>query len=327
MKKFLKIVGIILLILIFTGGMYLFSIKDKINLTVNILRKYSEFINENNIDTKNIVAIELESDKDYKEVQYKNTHGVPLTLDIYEAKKTLKNGSPVLLYVHGGSWVYGTKEIPNVISPLLDAFREEGFVIISTSYELMRGEENFNKQISDIKDTIRWIYKNKEEYNFNTDKIGVIGASSGAHLSLIATYSNEDEFIDDEDLKNYPSNIKFLVDFFGPTDLNTLDMNNVTWDLQQVIDSLGNNKEEIFNKYSAINYVDSNEPNTLIVHSKKDSLVPYSNAEILYNKLLEKKNKVNIITLEGASHDFSEFDIDEIISVGTKMLKFILQNI
>ncbi|MBD7914961.1 alpha/beta hydrolase [Clostridium sp. Sa3CUN1] len=327
MKKFLKIVGIILLILIFTGGVYLFSIKDKINLTVNILRKYSEFINENNIDTKNIVAIELESDKDYKEVQYKNTHGVPLTLDIYEAKKTLKNGSPVLLYVHGGSWVYGTKEIPNVISPLLDAFREEGFVIISTSYELMRGEENFNKQISDIKDTIRWIYKNKEEYNFNTDKIGVIGASSGAHLSLIATYSKEDEFIDDEDLKNYPSNIKFLVDFFGPTDLNTLDMNNVTWDLQQVIDSLGNNKEEIFNKYSAINYVDSNEPNTLIVHSKKDSLVPYSNAEILYNKLLEKKNKVNIITLEGASHDFSEFDIDEIISVGTKMLKFILQNI
>lgn len=327
MKKFLKIVGIILLILIFTGGVYLFSIKDKINLTVNILRKYSEFINENNIDTKNIVAIELESDKDYKEVQYKNTHGVPLTLDIYEAKKTLKNGSPVLLYVHGGSWIYGTKEIPNVISPLLDAFREEGFVIISTSYELMRGEENFNKQISDIKDTIRWIYKNKEEYNFNTDKIGVIGASSGAHLSLIATYSNEDEFIDDEDLKNYPSNIKFLVDFFGPTDLNTLDMNNATWDLQQVIDSLGNNKEEIFNKYSAINYVDSNEPNTLIVHSKKDSLVPYSNAEILYNKLLEKKNKVNIITLEGASHDFSEFDIDEIISVGTKMLKFILQNI
>ena len=327
MKKFLKIVGIILLILIFTGGVYLFSIKDKINLTVNILRKYSEFINENNIDTKNIVAIELESDKDYKEVQYKNTHGVPLTLDIYEAKKTLKNGSPVLLYVHGGSWVYGTKEIPNVISPLLDAFREEGFVIISTSYELMRGEENFNKQISDIKDTIRWIYKNKEEYNFNTDKIGVIGASSGAHLSLIATYSNEDEFIDDEDLKNYPSNIKFLVDFFGPTDLNTLDMSNVTWDLQQVIDSLGSNKEEVFNQYSAINYVDSNEPNTLIIHSKKDSLVPYSNAEILYNKLLEKKNKVNIITLEGASHDFSEFDIDEIISVGTKMLKFILQNI
>lgn len=327
MKKFLKNLGIILLILMFLGGIYIFSIKDKIRLTVNILNKYSQFINENNIDEKNIVTIELESSKDYKEVQYKNTNGIPLTLDIFEAKKSLKKGSPVLLYVHGGSWVYGTKEIPEVISPLLDAFREEGFVIISTSYELMRGEENFNKQIADIKDTIRWIYKNKEEYNFNTDKIGVIGASSGAHLSLIAAYSSEEEFVDDDDLKNYPSDIKFLIDFFGPTDLNTLDMSNVTWDLQQVIDSLGNNKEEIFNKYSPINYVDNNEPNTLIIHSKKDSLVPYNNAEVLYDKLIEKKNKVSIITLEGASHDFSEFDIDEIISVGTKMLKFILQNI
>lgn len=327
MKNFFKGLGIFLLILLFLGVIYIFSIKDKITLTVNILKKYSEFIEQNNISKENITSINLESDKDYKEVEYKNTNDTPLTLDVFEAKKTLKKGSPVLVYVHGGSWVYGTKEIPEAISPLLDAFREEGFVIISTSYELMRGKENFNKQISDVKDTIRWIYKNKEEYNFNTDKIGIIGASSGAHLSLMAAYSNEDEFVDDEELKNYPSNIEFLIDFFGPTDLNTLYMNNVSFDLQQVIDSVGDDKEEIFNKYSPVNYVDNNEPNTLIIHSKKDSLVPYNNAEILYNKLKDKKNKVSIITLEGASHDFSEFDVNEIIEVGTKMLKFILQNI
>ncbi|WP_066894506.1 alpha/beta hydrolase [Clostridium nigeriense] len=327
MKKFFKVLSIILLLTIFIGGIFLFSIKDKITLTVNILKKYSEFIDENNISKENIDSIDLESNKDYKEVEYKNTNGVPLTLDIFEAKKVLKKGSPVLLYVHGGSWVYGNKEIPEAISPLLDAFREEGFVIISTSYELMRGEENFNKQICDVKDTIRWIYKNKEEYNFNTDKIGVIGASSGAHLSLMAAYSGDSEFIDADELKNYPSDVEFLIDFFGPTDLNTLDMNNVNWDLQQIIDSVGNEKEEILNKYSPINYIDNKEPNTLIIHSKKDSIVPYDNAEILYNKLIEKENKATIITLEGASHDFSEFDINEVVEVGTKMLKFVIQNI
>ena len=327
MKKFFKVLSIILLLTIFIGGIFLFSIKDKITLTVNILKKYSEFIDENNISKENIDSIDLESNKDYKEVEYKNTNGVPLTLDIFEAKKVLKKGSPVLLYVHGGSWVYGNKEIPEAISPLLDAFREEGFVIISTSYELMRGEENFNKQICDVKDTIRWIYKNKEEYNFNTDKIGVIGASSGAHLSLMAAYSGDSEFIDADELKNYPSDVEFLIDFFGPTDLNTLDMNNVNWDLQQIIDSVGNEKEEILNKYSPINYIDNKEPNTLIIHSKKDSIVPYDNAEILYNKLIEKENKATIITLEGASHDFSEFDINEVVEVLTKMLKFVIQNI
>lgn len=326
MKKFFKVLGIAMLLIILASGIFAFLIRDKIRLTFNILNKYSEFVEEANILTDNSIYIEQESIKDYKEVEYKNTNGVPLTLDIFNAKKDLKNGSPVIVYVHGGSWVYGNKEIPDVISPLLDAFREEGYAIISTSYELMRGEENFNKQISDVKDTIRWIHKNKEEYNFNENKIGIIGASSGAHLSLMAAYSRNDEFIDDEELKNYPSKVKYLIDFFGPTDLNTLDMNNVNWDLEQIINSVGDEKEEILNKYSPINYVDKNEPNTLIIHSRKDSIVPYENAENLYEELINKKNKVNIITLEGATHDFSEFDMEEIIAVGAKLLEFIVKN-
>ncbi|MFU7515091.1 alpha/beta hydrolase fold domain-containing protein [Clostridium sp. HCS.1] len=326
MRKFFKFLGIAVLLIILASGVFAFLIRDKISLTINILNKYSEFVEESKVLTNNDFNMKKDITKDYTEVEYKNTNGVPLTLDIFNAKKEVKNGSPVIIYVHGGSWVYGDKEIPDAISPLLDAFREEGYSIISTSYELMRGEENFNKQISDVKDTIRWVHKNKEEYNFNENKIGIIGASSGAHLSLMAAYSSEDEFVDDEELKNYPSSIKYLIDFFGPTDLNTLDMNNVNWDLEQIINSVGDRKEEVLTKYSPINYVDKNEPTTLIIHSRKDSIVPYKNAEILYEELISKKNKANIITLEGATHDFSEFDMEEVVTVGTKMLEFILRN-
>lgn len=327
MKKFFKVLGVVLLLLILAFGIFIFSIKDKVKLSINILKKYSEFVEENSLLSEENISLDLDINKDYKEIEYKNTNGVSLTLDIFDAKKELKGGSPVLVYVHGGSWVYGTKEIPDAISPLLDAFREEGFAIISTSYELMRGEENFNKQICDVKDTIRWIYKNKEDYNFNTNKIGIIGASSGAHLSLMAAYSDNDDFIDDEELSNYPSKVKYLIDFFGPTNLNTLDMDNVNWDLEQIINSVGDNKNEVLSTYSPINYIDKNEPNTLIIHSRKDSIVPYENAEILYDELVDNNNKVNIITLEGATHDFSEFDMEEVISVGMKMIEFITENI
>ncbi|MCF0149401.1 MAG: alpha/beta hydrolase [Clostridium sp.] len=326
MKKFFKALGVIILLIILVSGIFAFLIRDKISLTVNILKKYSEFVEESKVLTNNDFNGKQDITKDYIEVEYKNTNGVPLTLDIFNAKKELKNGSPVIIYVHGGSWVYGNKEIPDAISPLLDAFREEGYVIISTSYQLMSGEENFNKQISDVKDTIRWVHKNKDEYNLNENKIGVIGASSGAHLSLMAAYSSDEEFVDDEELKNYSSSIKYLIDFFGPTDLNTLDMSNVNWDLEQIINSVGDNKEEVLNKYSPINYVDKNAPNTLIIHSRKDSIVPYENAEVLYEELISKDNKANIITLEGATHDFSEFDMEEVVAVGTKMLEFILKN-
>lgn len=326
MRKFFKFLGIAVLLIILASGVFAFLIRDKISLTINILNKYSEFVEESKVLTNNDFNMKKDITKDYTEVEYKNTNGVPLTLDIFNAKKEVKNGSPVIIYVHGGSWVYGDKEIPDAISPLLDAFREEGYAIISTSYELMRGEENFNKQISDVKDTIRWVHKNKDEYNLNENKIGIIGASSGAHLSLMAAYSSNDDFVDDEELKNYSSSIKYLIDFFGPTDLNTLDMNNVNWDLEQIINSVGDNKEEVLNKYSPINYVDKNEPSTLIIHSKKDSIVPYKNAERLYEELISKNNKANIITLEGATHDFSEFDMEEVVTVGSKMLEFILRN-
>ena len=258
MKKFFKVLGVVLLLWILAFGIFIFSIKDKVKLSINILKKYSEFVEENSLLSEENISLDLDINKDYKEIEYKNTNGVSLTLDVFDAKKELKGGSPVLVYVHGGSWVYGTKEIPDAISPLLDAFREEGFAIISTSYELMRGEENFNKQICDVKDTIRWIYKNKEDYNFNTNKIGIIGASSGAHLSLMAAYSDNNDFIDDEELSNYPSKVKYLIDFFGPTNLNTLDMDNVNWDLEQIINSVGDNKDEVLSTYSPINYIDKN---------------------------------------------------------------------
>lgn len=326
MKKIFKFLGIILILICIFIGIFLFTIKDKVMLTINIFNKYSEFVEGNNFLQEDNLNISEEINNEYEEIEYKNTNGVSLTLDIFNAKKQLKNGSPVIIYVHGGSWIYGDKEIPKSISPMLDAFREEGYTIISTSYELMRGEENFNKQISDVKDTIRWVYKNKEKYNFNEEKIGIIGASSGAHLALMAAYSNDDEFIGADELKGYSSKVKYLIDFFGPTDLNTLKLDDINYDMEQIINSVGEDKEEILDKYSPINYIENNEPNTLIIHSKKDSLVPYENAEVLYNELVSKDNEVDIITIEGATHNFSEFDMDEILSVGSKILEFVIKN-
>ena len=325
MKRVFKVLLRFLMICTIILGAFLFIIRDKISLSINIVKRYSDFIQNSNLN-KVELSIKSSEQADYKDLIYKNTNGVPLSLDIYKARKSLKNGSPVIVYVHGGSWAYGDKEIPKAIVPLLDAFRDEGITIISTSYELMREDENFEKQISDIKDTIRWIYKNKEEYNFDTNKIGLIGASSGAQLSLMAAYSEDNEFIDSDELKDYSSKIKYVVDFFGPTDLNTLDLVNATYDLDKIINSIPN-KEDVLNKYSPINYVEKNEPNTLIVHSIKDEMVSYENAEILYNKLKENKNKATLITLEGTSHDFSQFDKNEIIELGFKMIQFITKNI
>lgn len=327
MKKVLKCIGIIILIIIVVLGCYTFSIRGRLSLYKSIGEKYME-IAKNPPVISSIEELSAMESMDYKDIEYKNVNGVSQTLDIYGPKKNIKGGSPVILYVHGGSWVYGDKSIPDVISPVLDAFREEGFTIISTSYELMRGEEIFEKQISDVKDTIRWIHKNKDAYGFNINEIGVIGTSSGAHLALMATYTDDSKFTSDSELADFSSKVKYVVDFFGPTDLNTLDLSFGNWDIEQIVKSAEekNEKEEIFNNFSPINYVSENMPKTLIVHSKVDQVVPYDNSIKLYDKLKDTGNKVEMLTLETSNHDLSGVKDEEGLEIAIKMLRFIVRN-
>ena len=101
----------------------------------------------------------------YKDIIYKRNDGETLKLDLY-INEEIKDPKPVIIYVFGNGWVYGDKVIPEAISSIIDLLKDEGFAVISTSYELMDDEVIFDKQISDVKDTIRWVYKNKDKYNF-----------------------------------------------------------------------------------------------------------------------------------------------------------------
>ncbi|WP_297421573.1 alpha/beta hydrolase [Clostridium sp.] len=321
MKKFFKMFFLILFIAIVILTVVF---RKRIMLSYRIAEKYIS-LKSHAWTTQELDVEKSSSSMNYKDVLYKNTNGVPLTLDIYGPKNKVYKSSPVILYVHGGSWVYGDKSIPEALSPILDTFRDQGYTIISTSYELMRSKENFNKQISDVKDTIRWIYKNESTYNFDTNEIGVLGVSSGAHLALMASYSNENEFTDDLALSKYSSKVKYLIDFAGPTDLNLLNTTNLNYDLTKVFASISN-KEDVIKKYNPINYVKKSNPNTLIIHSYSDDVVPYESSKKLYNKCIEIGAKADLITLNSTAHDLSSISNIDVTSLSEGLLKFVIFN-
>lgn len=261
---------------------------------------------------------------DVMNLKYKESTSNEVFLDIYKPTKT-NESSPVIIYVHGGSWIYGDNGIPIGLDPIVNAFNKRGFTIISLSYQLLKEDTPISNPISDVKDAIRWVYKNKEEYNFNTNEIGLLGISSGAHLSLLAAYSEEDDFIGDEDLAKYPSNVKYVIDVFGPTELSTLDFSLVEDTYKEGIEKL---KETPFFKeaYSPINYVNENSPSTLIIHSKNDELVPYKNSLDLYSKLQQLKISSKLLTLSSGGHNFYGFDNKEIAALIFETLKFLSSN-
>ncbi|WP_300380625.1 prolyl oligopeptidase family serine peptidase [Clostridium sp.] len=327
-KKEKKILILLIIISIILLNLYL--IKDKIGFYINIGRKYTKYLNEEyinyNNDSYNKDNIDKINSINYLDVEYKNVNGKSLKLDIYGPEKDLKKGSPVIIYIHAGGWAYGNKEIPKTIEPIIRPFREEGYTIISVEYELMDKNEIFEKQVSDIKDCIRWIYKNKEVYDFDTENIGIIGISSGAHLGMMASYSEDEDFVGTYELKDYPSKVKYMIDLFGPTDLSTLEESLSKFNLEKTVLNSLIDKQEIIAKFSPINYIKNRETNTLIIHSKKDDIVPYENSEKLYNKLKENNSKVEMLTLDETSHDFSSSNDKELIEIGLRIFKYIAKN-
>ena len=257
----------------------------------------------------------------YKDIIYKRNDGETLKLDLY-INEEIKDPKPVIIYVFGNGWVYGDKVIPEAISSIIDLLKDEGFAVISTSYELMDDEVIFDKQISDVKDTIRWVYKNKDKYNFDVNNIGIIGPSAGAQLSMMAAFLQDDEFIGDQSLKSYSSKVKYIIDLFGPARLSEV---NLSVGPEEVVEKFTENDiEKLSKEFSPIEYVREDLPDTLIIHSLKDNIVPYETSVELYETALEYNNNFELYTLQNCTHYLENLSNTEALNLYMKIVDYIL---
>jgi len=116
--------------------------------------------------------------------------GRGLQVDIHAPISTQSKGffrpgkkAPVILYVHGGGWIKGTKEkIYN-----LDKFAtQRGWMLVSITYRPVP-RTNIDGQVRDVVDSINWVRKNIQRYGGDKKKIAIMGHSAGSHLvSLVA---------------------------------------------------------------------------------------------------------------------------------------------
>ncbi len=97
--------------------------------------------------------------------------------------------SPVLVYVHGGSWTGGTKRQQ---SPYLTAqLTALGWLCVSVEYRL--GPRNrWPAQIVDVKRALAWVRANIGDYGGDPSFIAISGGSAGGHLAALAALSGND---------------------------------------------------------------------------------------------------------------------------------------
>ena len=218
-----------------------------------------------------------------KGIVYCTRESKELKLDLYYPKEK-KDPVPGLIFIHGGGWSGGGREIYKYYTVL---FAQEGYVAATIAYRLS-GEAKFPAAVEDCKAAVRWMKANAEKYNVDPERIAVIGGSAGGHLSMMVGYSSDVPELEGKGCNpEQSSRVQAVVNFYGPTDLTTEYARNRGETKGFLgIDSYDENPEP-FKQASPLFHLTKDDPPTLTFQGTIDDLVPVSQAEALHAKLDE----------------------------------------
>ena len=105
-------------------------------------------------------------------------HGKWNLLDVYYPDGTT-SPLPTIVSIHGGGYVYGTKEIYRRYG--MDMARR-GFAFVNFNYRLAP-KWHFPAPLWDTNSVMEWICKNAERYHLDPKRIILVGDSAGAQLA------------------------------------------------------------------------------------------------------------------------------------------------
>ena len=112
-------------------------------------------------------------------------------MDVYRPKASEGKILPVIVSVHGGGWVYGTKEAYQFYCMSL---AQRGFAVVNFTYRLAP-EYQYPAAIEDINTVFTWITNHAAEYGMDRKHLFAVGDSAGAHqLSLYTAILTNEEY-------------------------------------------------------------------------------------------------------------------------------------
>src|SRR5215472_13058249 len=152
-------------------------------------------------------------------VTYANHDGVELQGDLY-----LPNGAkaaPALVAVHGGGWVQGVRAAFQYWGPYLAA---RGYATFAITYRLATKGKMFPQAVQDVLAGVQFVRGKASEFGIDPHRIGLLGASAGAHLAALAALSGK------KFLGAYPqdpfaatdTSVKALVGVYGVYDMHAM---------------------------------------------------------------------------------------------------------
>ena len=202
----------------------------------------------------------------YREAGFYDAHSLPdygaqspvtreaFAYDFFPATGDISSPAPLLVWVHGGAWRFGTNqalrdtilrtpggERPNTQALMRAAFQQAGWAVASINYRYSH-QALFPGALHDVKEAVRFFRANAHEFGIDPQRIAVAGGSAGGHLSMLVAHTGDsaagdpafgdsasapehDEYFEGRAASAYPSHssqVAAAVSFYGVSDLRTI---------------------------------------------------------------------------------------------------------
>ncbi|MCC5924147.1 MAG: carboxylesterase family protein [Crocinitomicaceae bacterium] len=161
--------------------------------------------------------LDITTDVQYGSNLNNNGNNTQLLVDIYEPSGDTESSRPLIIFMHGGTFIAGSKDGDDV-KPLAEMFAKKGYVTASISYRLgmdnllsitgpSEGDasEAVFRATQDARAAVRFFRKSVADegnpYGIDPDNIYLVGSSAGGFMALHLAYLT--------DPANIPSSINF----------------------------------------------------------------------------------------------------------------------
>jgi acetyl esterase/lipase len=246
-----------------------------------------------------------------KDIKYGTGGGEDLKLDLARPEKA-SGRLPCVVVIHGGAWRAGNKSMH--VKQTWD-FAQRGYVAATVGYRFCP-KHLFPAQVEDVKCAVRFLRAHADEYGLDPDRIGAVGFSAGAHLSMMLGVMGKDDGLEgDGGWPDQSSQVQAVVAYFGPTDMAAADIPDVSKPLlRDLIGGTPQEKPEEHKRASPITYASAGDAPTLIFQGTKDPLVPHTQAYKMVDALTAAGVPGRAELIVGAGHGWGGKDLERTVN-------------